>query len=391
LRLLVTTFFVLYLGLGKIAAQIAEIPFDLKNDIILIELKVNDHESPKAFVFDTGASYDVLDKGVAASLGLKANYKQEARGAGGAQSVDIVQNQRFMFNNLVVAENSNVVLLDLSRLRRKLERNFDGIIGYSLISKHVTKIDYDNQKILLYNNIQEVNTDSYTRIPFQFMNGIPIPQLDITITLKNNHKYHGTVFFDSGAALTLSVNTPYNKRHKLNKKVNRLLVSETENLNSKSISKDITIKSMTLGGYNLDEMVISLANDKEGVSSYKGYLGILGAKVISRFNFILDYSSSTLYIKPNAKFSEPFEFPLSGLTLKKDNGNIVISRVQENCEAWQKGVRQGDRLVAINSITGKDIDFYRELLKEEGKTCRLVLIDSTGKSKEAHITLKRLL
>ena len=363
----------------------------VKNDIILIELKINDNVNANTFVFDTGASSNVLDIQVAKSLGLKPNYKQDVRGTGGVNSYDIVLDQKFKLGKGIEIENANLIIVDLRRLNRKLEKKFDGIIGYSLVRNYITKIDYENQKIQLFDEIEDVKTDGYSRIPFQFKRGILIPQFDISITLNNNEQFGGTIFFDSGAARTLSINTPYNKRHKLNKKVDRRLISEIENLNKKSILKDIAIKSMTIGEYTMDEMVISLTNEKEGVSSYHGYLGILGAKVISRFNIILDYSSSTLFLKPNRNFAEAFEFPMSGITLARDNDSIVISRIQQNSMAYQKGVKKGDKLISIDSISTKDIETYRKLLKKEGKICNLVLVDKEGKFKSIDIKLVRLL
>lgn len=368
-----------------------EIPFELKNDIILIQLKVNDNESSNTFVFDTGASSDVLDIEVAKSFGLKPDYKQAVSGAGGINTVDVVLDQKFKLGQDIEIENANLVLVDLSRLNRKLERKFDGIIGFSLIKNYITRIDYDAKKIQLFKKIEDVNTDDYSRIPFQFKNGTPIPQFEISITLNNDKRYSGLVFFDSGAALTLAVNTPFNKRHRLNKKAEKSIVSETVNLTSKSISEQIAIKSMNIGEYTLNEMVISLANDKEGVSSYKGYLGILGAEVISRFNVILDYSSSNLYLKPNRNFSKAFEFPMSGITLAKENDSIVVTRVQQGSQAYQNGVAKGDTLISIDSVTTADIETYRNLLKAEGKICALVLVGSNGKTKQVSIKIQRLL
>lgn len=388
---LLTVFIVLFFGTEGLKAQILEIPFQLKNDIILIELQINDHTGSHTFVFDTGASYDVLDVEVAKSLGLKPDFKQEARGAGGTSTVDIVLDQKFVLGKGVSVASPNLVLVDLRKLRRKLEKNFDGIIGYSVLAKYITQIDYDQKKIRLFERIQDVNTAGYTRIPFQLSGGIPIPQFDIAMTLRNNETYKGPVFLDSGAALTLAVNTPYNKKHRLDEKAGKSILSETQNLNSTSISENIAIQSMTIGDYTLGEMVISLANDQDGVSSYKGYLGILGARVISRFNLVLDYAASHLYLKPNGNFSKAFEFPVSGITLIQESGSILISRVQEVSPAYQNGVREGDRLISINSTPAGDIETCRQLLKEEGKVCRLVLEDREGQRKEVTIKLERLL
>ncbi|MCA0132143.1 aspartyl protease family protein [Winogradskyella alexanderae] len=378
-------------GTSSLASQVLEIPFELKNDIVLVDLKINDKDTTNTFILDTGASTDVLDSNVAKQLGLKGDFKQDIRGAGGITTVDIVMNQSYALNHTITIDNVMFVLLDLVKLRGKLEQNFDGIIGYSLLRNRVTKIDYDNQKLQFYNSIKEIDTAGYTAIPFQLKNGSPIPQFDISITLNNGETLSGTIFFDSGAALTLSINTPYNKQKRIRQKVDRSITNETQNFNTTSVSDVIAIKSMSIGDFKLDEMTVSLANDEEGVSSYKGYLGLLGAKVISRFNVILDYNAFNLYLQPNTNYSKPFEFPMSGITLSKDEDNIMVKSITEISEAYQKGIEKGDKLISINGTTTKDIETYRELLKQEGKMCQLVLETKNGTRKEVTITLKRLL
>lgn len=372
-------------------AQIAEIPFDLKNGLILLDVNINDNTEASTFIFDTGATSDLLDSTTANKLGLKANHKQAVLGAGGAKSYDIILNQKLTLQNKIEIDNTHLVLTDLTKLKDVFERNFDGIIGYSLLKKYITKIDYENQKILLYDKIKNVDTIGYKAIPFEFGNGIPIPQFDISITLRNGESYTDKILFDSGAGLTLLINTPYNEKYKLNKKAGKSLISKSENLHGESISENIAIESMNLGGYELNEMVVSIAHDKNGVSSYENYLGILGAKVISRFNIVLDYSSSTLYLKPNNTFSKSFEFPLSGIKLKKVDDNIIIVRIEKTSSAYKKGIRKGDKLISVNKDSSGDITIYRGFLKKQGNEVNLVIINSEGKTKKIKLELKRLL
>jgi C-terminal processing protease CtpA/Prc len=117
----------------------------------------------------------------------------------------------------------------------------------------------------------------------------------------------------------------------------------------------------------------------------------LGGKVISRFNLIIDYSSSLLYLKPNNKFGESFEFPLSGIRLKKVDNSIIIDRIEKTSSAYKKGIRKGDKLISINKDSSGDIENYRELLRNEGEKVSLVIINSGGKTKKIKIKLTRLL
>jgi hypothetical protein len=391
LKALVTGILFFSISLYALLGQVAEIPFELEKDIVLLQVKVNDNPNPRTFVFDTGATYDLLDETVSQSLGLQPNYKQEVPGAGGVNTFDIVLSQKLTVGENTEIQGTHLVLHDLSTLQEALERDFDGILGYSLLKSYVTRIDFDQQKLVLYTDIDQLSTAGYTAVPFKLDNGIPIPQFDITITLENGVSYTGKILFDSGAAYSLIVNTPFNRTHKLGESAQKRLILESNNLASKSFSEQIAIRSMTVAGMELGEMVIALAQDKDGVSSYKGYLGILGAKVISRFDVIIDYTTSTLYLKPNARYSEPFEFPLSGIALKKNPSGVVVRQVQQSSPAYASGVRKGDRVLAINKDRSGDIEQYRELLKQEGKTCTLLLTGPDGQSKEVTIKLERLL
>lgn len=391
MKQIITTLSLVFIISVHLNAQIAEIPFELKNDLILLKVYINDDSEDKTFIFDTGATSDLLDSTTADKLGLKANYKQDVSGAGGAKSYDIILYQKLTLQNKIEIDSTHLVLTDLTRLKDRLERNFDGIIGYSLLKKYITKIDYENQKILLYNKIENIDTKGYKTINFKFENGIPIPQFDISITLRNGETYTDKILFDSGAGLTFLINTPYNENHKLSEKAGKSLISKSENLHGESISEDIAIQSMNIGGYELDEMVIGIAHDKDGVSSYENYLGILGAKVISRFNLVLDYSTSTLYIKPNKAFSKSFTFPVSGIKLKQIIGNILIDRAEETSSAYKKGIRKGDKLISINKDSSGDITVYSDLLTKENEKVCLTIINSEGKTKKIKFKLKRLL
>ena len=164
----ITTLLLSFIISIHLNAQVAEIPFELKNDLILLKVNINDDTEYRTFVFDTGATSDLLDSTTANKLGLKANYKQNASGAGGTKSYDIILYQKLTLQSKIKIDSTHLILTDLTKLKDKLGRNFDGIIGYSLLKMYITKIDYENKKILLYDKIKNVNTIGYEAIPFEF-------------------------------------------------------------------------------------------------------------------------------------------------------------------------------------------------------------------------------
>ncbi|CAM1343991.1 aspartyl protease family protein [Tenacibaculum amylolyticum] len=389
MRILIYSF-LLCICILRLDAQIAKIPFELEDDLMFVKVKINDDPNERIFVFDTGATSDLLDTKVAEDLGLEANFRQSATGAGGTKDYDIVLSQKLTLSNNITVENTHLVLSDLTRLRSS-GRNFVGIIGYSLLKDYITKIDYDNNEILLFDKIENVATKGYKAIPFKFGSGLPIPQFDIRITLRNGDSFTGRVFFDSGAALALLINTPFNKENNLSKKVEKSLISKSQNLHGESTSEKIAIKSMNIGGYELGEMAVNIAHDKNGVSSYKNYLGILGGEVISKFNIILDYSTSILYLKPNSNFNKSFEFPVSGIYLRKSKGTIIVYQVEKTSPAYKLGIRKGDQLIAVNNDNSGNIQVYKNYLRKENSTVSLTILDIEGKTKKVTLKLERLL
>lgn len=95
---LITLFLSLIISI-HLNAQIAEIPFELKNGLILLDVNVNDNTEANTFIFDTGATSDLLDSTSADKLGLEANYKHDVSGAGGTKSYDIILNQKLKLQN----------------------------------------------------------------------------------------------------------------------------------------------------------------------------------------------------------------------------------------------------------------------------------------------------
>ena len=234
-------------------------------------------------------------------------------------------------------------------------------------------------------------TATYTAIPFNFNNGIPIPQFDVSFVLNNGEKFTGPILFDTGAGLTLSVNTPFKETHQLSKKIGKTLISQSKDLFKDTKQESAVIKSITIGTYTFENLPIQLTNAKAGVSAYPYYLGLLGNKVINRFNIIVDYANKVIYFKPNQNFDRPFEFPLSGIRFKKVKNQILIAYITMGSEAEKLGLKPSQRITAVDGYTGNDMEELRKLLLQEGKTIKISAISADGKTKEVDLLLKKLL
>lgn len=376
----------------QMTAQVAEIPFELGDDgHIFLKVKVNNSNETLNFIFDTGATSDLLDPAIAKQYGLQPDYQQDVQGAGSTTTYDVVLNQRLILSEKVIIDQTHLVLVDLGRLNEVADETFDGIIGYSLLKKYVVQFDYLEQKLLLFERLEDVLINGYEAISFEFGQGIPIPQFDIEFALNNGDSFRGKVFFDTGAALTLLMNSPFSQRNKIAEKAVKSLISKSDNLNKTSISEEVAIKSIKIGNFLLGPLTAGIAHDEEGVSGYEEYLGILGSRIAKRFHVVLDYQSKTLFLKPNATFQSPFEFPVSGISLKRSGQEIIVASVSKQSPAYKLGIREGDQVLSINGDQSKLLVTYRRYLEEEGKVAHLKLKTPNEEMRTIKLELKRLL
>lgn len=126
-----------------------EIPFVLNSNHIYIPVKIGGSKQ-LSFILDTGAGGPVLETQTAKDLDLKTIGKFEGRGVGeGTQEVNLVSLSSVRFGDLVI-DSVSAMTISLKPLSKYEGMPVDGILGYDIFSKFVVKVDYENQKLTLY-------------------------------------------------------------------------------------------------------------------------------------------------------------------------------------------------------------------------------------------------
>jgi len=374
-----------------VSGQIATIPFQLlDNSLVFIKIGVNNCDSLK-FYFDTGAATTLIDETSAQRIGLKPDYEQQIQGAGGNRTYKMALSQSVVIDNDIRLDSINMVIDDLSRLKSTLGQNFDGIIGYDILKNYITNINFDTHTLKLYAfGSKTADSNEYIQ-HFNFKNGIPIPQFPVTITLQNGKCYSDTVLFDSGAALSLLINTPYKEQNDLLNQLGKTIETQNNNLSKTSTQIETLISSIQIGKFKLGENVIGLASDTIGVSAMKDYLGILGNKVIHQFNFTTDYSEMKLYLQPNQYYNSKPDYPVSGIKLKLVDGKVLVANIVKSSTAFLSGLRENDEILSINGIKSTDLSTYRQILSKENTKVSISFQTQDTAPKTIRIKLKRLL
>lgn len=367
---------------------IAQIPFELNDDgLIIISLKIN-NEIISDFVLDTGASVTVIDKTIVSQLDLLLqDQAAKITGTSGVNNdVRKTQKQLVSLSNIIVLNDLEMYVSDLSRLS-----NIKGLIGFDLFKEFVTETNFDTKTISFYKRKGKPDTKGYTAI--NFSESFCTPEIKISASLPNNESFSGKVLFDTGnVAVPLIFNSPFVQKHMLSTKLDKLLNIESRGINTieKKAAMGV-IPFIKIKKFELSEIPIALSNAQQGMSSKDAYMGNLGLEYISRFNFILDYNKKKIYLKPNNSFNNPFRFPLSGIRIEKKEEGIFIRSISKPSIAAEKGLKVGQQLISINGIEGRNIQFYKELLLNEGEEVSIIVKLDDGTLKTVKILLKKLI
>ncbi len=272
--------------------------FELVNKKYVFLKALINKKDTLTFLFDTGATLSVLDKNTAKRIGVNSIHDEEIEGLGEKKTYQIAKNQEISIGN-VLLDSIEFVLHDLAFMKKSVGYSFDGIIGYPILDNYVTAINFDKREMSFYSEISMVDVSSYSEHSFAMDKDFSVPQIEIEIQFDNLDKHNGIILFDSGAALSLIINSPFAEKIGLYTEIDKKNTSAILGLGSSASYQKIRLKSLKFCGYDFPNILAQLASTKSGVSSYKEYLGILGAEIINRFNIVLDYSRKKLYLSPS--------------------------------------------------------------------------------------------
>lgn len=371
-------------------APLTSTDFELYGDHVFVKLSVDDSE-PLDFIFDTGDVLTVIDTDVAQKLNLPINHTETATSAQGSISGSLIKHNKLAINDLLLEKNIKVYATDLDHLEISIGRNIDGIVGYEMLHHHVVRLDYDAMKLEVY------DSGSYPKrgeeLAFKFHH--TVPTVEATITLNNGESLSGTYYVNTGAGTTVDFNTPFANNNNIIDKTGEHYSYLVKGLGSKETRHyEGRVKTFTFGSNTIGDLPVGISQVTTGIQGEKKIAGIIGNKLMSRFNVLFDYKTHKILLEKNSRYDETYAVNCSGIDvqLSKDKSKVLIHQVFEGSPAASNGIQVNDELVSINGQSAMDLGIpgIEKLLKSSGSTVKLS-IKSGGSSKEVSLDLKSLL
>ncbi|TDH18378.1 signal protein PDZ [Segetibacter sp. 3557_3] len=349
---------------------ITKFPFKiLTGGIVIIQALLTGHDDTLHFVLDTGSGGISLDSATVAYLKLKETPSDRTiRGIAGVRKVNFVMHQQMRLPGLTV-DSLNFHINDYELLTSVYGEKIDGIIGYSLFSRYIVKLDYDKLIMEIWQN----GSIRYPRGGFllkPLINNIPV----FGARINDNHPVSARFYFDSGAGLCILMSEDFNRDSAILKKGKKITVTQAEGIGGKKQMKITTVKELRFGPYRFRKVPAYIFSDDYNVTAYPQLGGLIGNDILRRFNVIVNYAAKEIHLTPNTHYNEAFDYSYTGLGIYLVDNEVLVEDVIEHSPGAVAGFKPGDIIIAVESNFSKNIQAYKALLQRPGAKLKVMVM-----------------
>jgi predicted aspartyl protease len=370
---------------------VAEIPFQLYGNVILMELSV-DESTPLKVIFDTGAGGTVISASTAARLGIVGDETVPREGATGMAEI-VRSTDHIVYVEDISFQDITLGIAELGRIEKRIGTPIDGVIGWLILSRYAVRIDYDTMLIEIYDNNKfeyDFGDSGYTLE----VRGTAI-FTNVTTAFKSGNIFTGKALVDTGAGSTFYFNTPFIEENNLLAEMDTYYERETQSISTESAYAYTTmLANLSIGDYEFSTLPVTMTIAEAGASSWSGPMGILGNDVLKRFNVFIDLQQEMMSLKPNRLYHDQFEVNCSGLELVADDAfqGVIIDHVYAGSPGEEAGLKVGDEIVQINAANISDFQLpqIKSMFSQDGQEIE-ILIDREGELHDYLFTLQPLI
>ena len=353
----------------KEAKLLTSFPFKhYTGGVMIVRAKFDNVPDTLNFILDTGSGGISLDSATCAEFNTAVTPTDTTiTGMGGVRKVPFVFNRTLHLPGLSI-EHLNFHVNDYDVLTSVYGEKIDGIIGYSVLSRYIVKIDYDSLKL----DFCSRGTLRYPRGGFllkPIMSTLPVNFARV----KDGRTITARFLHDIGAGVCLMLSKDFAEDSTILNKKRRLWAKEGEGVGGKIDMHLTVIKELKFGPYRFRNVPTYIFDDVFNVTSYPYLGGLIGNDILRRFNTIINYEKKDIYLVPNSHFRDPFDYSYSGIELYYVNGVVIIGDVAKGSPAEQAGLEEGDIVIAINNNFSQNLNQYKTTLQAAAEKIRIIV------------------
>lgn len=360
----------------------ATVPFERYAGLILVELAIDGH-APMPFILDSGG-LNLLTADAARALGIQGEGKQAIQGVGTQiQSMQVADVDSYRLGP-VQLEQQRFLIVDLPLLLtdRGDRPAIAGLIGYELLRRFTTRIDYDHQQLTFTAAGGLRDATGTNVLPLSFDDRTPMVHARV-------NGVDGVFMMDTGDSSDLTVFAPFATAHRITLD-GRISASHSGGVGGIIESRRGQVASLALGQRALFDVPTTLSAPKSGAFASEQLAGNLGQGILSRYVITLDYASRRMQLERSAHWAQPFEEgPSLGFGLNRiSHEQFQVVAVTPASSAARAGLAAGDIVTALDGEPASrlGLDVLRTSMRHGSLHGLAVTVLRKGKPYELQLT-----
>jgi hypothetical protein len=364
-------------------------PFENWGEHLIIPVSVNGLP-PLQMVFDTGMPIPgvlLYEGALVDSMKLAFGPMQVnvgGAGGGGSMKARLAPGVTLGLGALSVSGSVAIVMP-----QTPLSSLHDGIIGASLFNGLVVSVNHDQNVMTLTNREAFTPPKGATEVPLEVVGRHAYVKAGVVGA--DGKLTSVRLILDLGATHSVSLNLRANPAIRLPAGAFATRIGRgMSGVMTGSVGR---IAGFELGGHRLTGVVATFPDSEfESPRGLDSGDGNLGGGILGRFNVTLDYGGKRMYLVPNHRFADAFDWDMTGVSFEiGDHGDIEVKAVLPGSPAASAGVKTGEALIAVDGVKAVPRDLLREheRFRKEGREVVLTL-RSDGHDRQVKLKLRRL-
>ncbi len=358
----------------SVAGGSTTVPLQVVNNHLYVSATLNG-KGPYTFIVDSGGDYIVTPE-VAAALAARSSGGVRLGGVGNATEGAAFTKIDSIAIGSATVRNQYMLVLPIGTgfgMAEGLE--IDGMVGYQLLSRFLTTIDYGAQKMTL---AMPPGAPAAVpgAVPTAFFFDGTIPRIRVSI---DGVSTQAEVDTGSRAALTLS--SPFVAAHP-----DIAALAKTApgvagfGVGGASYARLGRVPRLQIGPYLIANSIAAFTEQSKGAFADPFNPANVGGAIWRRFTVTFDYAHRQMLLAKNGTFDAPFAYDRSGLFVIDAKGAYTIVGIFPGSPAAAAGIGKGDVLVSVNGApaSGESLAQLRALLTGSSGTAVHLRVRSAG-------------
>ena len=366
------------------------VPFQMPNQHMFFQLTINDSR-PLHFIFDTGAAMMVLNPETAKELGLSKAGVVKAQGVGGTVTAPRYKSLRLTLGKIKFK--TQAIGFPVKHLERKIGHTIDGIIGADFLYRYVIEMNHDQKELRFFDFDDFRYQGKGEKIRIKMKNRLATCRL--SVTTPDGKSFSGRFLIDSGAGDYLDFTNHFTRKHKLTERFSKTYRMHTSGATTtKTYFQMAKLSGLKLGKYAFKGVPISMTNTQGGVLGRFKNGGILGNRILRRFNITLNYQKRLSYWEPNQAYRASIQSDCTGIIVyyTPNLKQLLIRQIVSGSAAAKAGLQEEDLLLTVNGkeVQAKDKPWLLKLMAKPGQVINFK-IKRKGEVKQFRLTTQSLI